>query len=166
MSIRAYLLDHQVPFAALLHRPAWSASRRAQSVHVSGKRVAKGVLIRAGDGYVLAVLPATHRVDLERLGEILGLPQVRLATEEELERVFDDCERGASPPFGRRYGVSTVVDASPAGASEIVVEGNTRHEDIRLRYRDYEAIEAPRRARFAVPIAPRRPPAQVKRAGD
>jgi Ala-tRNA(Pro) deacylase len=162
MSIRTFLYEQQVPFATLLHRPAWSAARRAQSIHVPGGQVAKGILIRADSGYVLAVLPATHRVDLGQLGRILGARDVRLATEEELEQVFSDCERGASPPFGRLYGLKTVVDASLAAGAEIVVEGNTRQEGIRLRYRDYEAVEAPIRARFAVPIAPRRRPSHSK----
>jgi Ala-tRNA(Pro) deacylase len=156
MDIRAFLRSQQVPFDFLLHRPAPSATRRAQSVHISGHRVAKGVLFRAADRYVLAVLPATHRVDVARLMEVLETREVRLATEDELEVVFGDCERGALPPFGRLYGLTTVVDSSLAGGAEIIVEGNTRHEGLRLRYRDYEAVEAPIRARFASATEPKK----------
>src|SRR5206468_2116804 len=118
--------------------------------------VAKAVLVRAGESYALAVLPSTARVDLERLSEALDGEPVSLATEDELERVFGDCERGASPPFGRLYGVRTVVDCSLAAGAEIVCVGNNRHEGVRLRYRDYEAIESPARARFAITVDPRR----------
>ena len=165
MIIRDYLRSRHVPFETLLHRPTPSATRLAQCVHVPGGRVAKGVLIRTGAGYVLAVVPATHRVDLDRLSVVLGTRELRLATEDELEPVFHDCERGALPPFGRLYGLTTVVDASLAGGAEIVVEGNTRHEGLRLRYRDYEAVEAPLRARFASAIAPRRRRPSPRRAG-
>jgi Ala-tRNA(Pro) deacylase len=129
--------------------------------------VAKGVLVRAGAGYALAVLPATHRVDLAALAPILDRSpeELRLAAEDEVEAVFADCERGALPPFGHLYGLLTVVDSSLAAVAEIVVEGNTRHEGLRLRYRDYEAIAEPIRARFAVPIAPRRRRAEERRAG-
>ncbi|MBV8075673.1 MAG: YbaK/EbsC family protein [Planctomycetaceae bacterium] len=157
MSIRDYLHDRYVWFEVFLHTPAPSATRRARSVRVSGHQVAKAVLIRSGDRYALAVLPATCRIDLERLAQVLGGPRVRIATEDEVERVFGDCERGALPPFGRPYGLKTVVDSGLALAPVIVFVGNARHEGIRMRYRDYEAVEAPVLARIALTIAPRRP---------
>jgi Ala-tRNA(Pro) deacylase len=165
MNIRDFLESREVWFEMLLHRPVPSASRRAQTVHVPGRQVAKGVLVRAGGGYVLAVLPATTRIDTERLSQALdGLP-VALATEDEVEQVFGDCERGALPPFGRLYGVRTIVDASLAAGAEIVCVGNTRHEDLRLRYQDYEAVEAPSRAHFATTPEPEHPRPTHRRAG-
>ncbi len=86
-----------------------------------------------------------------------------MATEEETAAVFADCERGAVPPFGRLYGLPTVVDTALAAAAAIVVEGNHRHESLRLRYRDFEALEAPQRGRFAVIATPSRPPAPRRR---
>lgn len=165
MCIRGYLKENRVRYEAMLHRPESTASRRAHSVHVPGDQVAKSVLVRADDRFVLAVLPSTHRVDLDRLGRVLESPRVRLATEDELAGIFVDCERGAVPPFGRLYGLETVVDTSLAAWAEIVVEANLRHEDLRLRYRDFEAIESPLRARFARPIAPRRARPMGRRAG-
>jgi Ala-tRNA(Pro) deacylase len=155
MSIGDYLQSRQIWFETLLHRPAPSATKRAQSVHVPGCRVAKGVMVKSPRQDVLVVLPATHRIDMERLAGILGEHPVRLATEDEVERVFLDCERGALPPFGRLYGLRTVVDESLAREGEIVFVANQRHEGLRMRYRDYEHIEAPIRSRFAVPITPR-----------
>jgi Ala-tRNA(Pro) deacylase len=165
MCIQGYLQQHRVRFEAMLHRPESTASRRAHSVHVPGDQVAKGVLIRADDRFVLTVLPSTHRVDLERLALVLEANRVRLATEDEVSQVFVDCERGAVPPFGRLYGVMTVVDTSLAAWAEIVVEANLRHEDLRLRYRDYEAVEEPLRARFARPIVAKRPRTTGRQAG-
>jgi Ala-tRNA(Pro) deacylase len=165
MCIREYLQAQRVPFEVLLHRPTPSATRLAQSVHVPGHRVAKAVLLRAGGGFVLAVLPATHRIVLECLSEVLGIREIRIATEDEVEGVFTDCQRGALPPFGRLYGLATLVDASLAGEVDIVFEGNTRHEGVRMSYRDFEALEAPLRAQFAMAITPRRPRLTHRRAG-
>jgi Ala-tRNA(Pro) deacylase len=156
MSIQSFLQSRHIPFEVLLHPPAPSATRLAQSVHVPGQRVAKTVLTKAGSRYLLAVLPSTHRIDLPRLREVLGASDLSIATEPELNDVFVDCELGALPPFGRLYGLPTVIDASLSGGAEIVFEGNTRHEGVKMRYRDYEALEAPLRARFASPIAPKR----------
>ncbi len=156
MCIRNYLQNRHVRFEVLLHRPAPSAARMAETVHVPGRTVAKGVLVRAGGSFVLAVLPSTHRIDLDRLGTILGVEDVRIATEPEVMTIFHDCERGALPPFGRIYGLSTIVDTSLAGGSEIVFVGNSRHEGVRMRFRDYETIESPMRGRFASMICPKR----------
>ena len=164
MCIRDFLQSRHVWFETLLHCPAPSATKRAKIIHVSGRRVAKGVLIKAAGGDVLVVLPATHRVDLERLAGVLGEKEIRIATEDEVERVFADCERGALPPFGRLYGLKTVVDVSLGGSGEFVFLANARHEGMRMRYRDYEAIEAPIRARIALVATPR-PPLSDRRAG-
>jgi Ala-tRNA(Pro) deacylase len=165
MCISDYLRSRRISFETLLHQPTPSATKLAQSVHVPGRQVAKSVLLRSASCYVLAVLPATHRVDLHRLALVLDCPELRLATEDEVEHVFNDCERGALPPFGRLYGLKTVVDASLASGAEIVIEGNLRHQGVRMRYSDFEAIEAPVRARFASEIAPRRRRPSHRRAG-
>ena len=157
MCIRGLLTDRAVRFEVLLHRPTPSAAHLAGSVHVPGRSVAKTVLIRARGGFALAVLPATHRIDTAKLAQILDATNLRLATEAEVEGLFTDCEPGALPPFGHLYGLLTVVDATLAAGSEIVFVANMRHEGIRMRFRDYEAIEGPVRARFASPIAARRP---------
>lgn len=165
MSIQDFLLSRHVWFQTVLHPPMPSATKRAQSVHVPGRQVAKGVLVRAGGTYVLAVLPATCRIDMARLSQVLAGVAVALAAEDEIGTIFGDCERGALPPFGRLYGLRTVVDASLSGASEILCAGNARHEGLRLRYRDYEAIEAPIRARFAAASEPKRRRTTHRRAG-
>jgi Ala-tRNA(Pro) deacylase len=165
MGIRDYLNSRHVAFEVMLHRPAPCASRFAQSLHVPGDRVAKSVLLGAGEGYVLAVLPATHRIDFDRLTAALGVGDLRMADENEIEHVFYDCERGSVPPFGRLYGLTTIIDASLAGGAEIVFEGNMRHEGLRMRYRDYETLEGPVRARFASVAEPKRRKAPHRRAG-
>lgn len=165
MTIHDFLRGRSVAHETLLHRPSPSAAHRAQSVHIAGARVAKAVLVRAGSGFVLAVLPATHRIDLERLGGALGTAGLSIASEDDLEGVLIDCERGAVPPFGSLYGMRTVVDASLSGGNEIVIDGNLRHEGLTIRYRDFEAVEAPIRARFAEPIEPRRRKPSHRRAG-
>ena len=117
------------------------------------KDVAKTVLVRTAHGHVLAVLPATHQVDLDQLRRDLKEEKADLATEGEMEQLFPDCERGAIPPFGSLYQVPTVVDESLAQDDEIVFEGQTHDEAIRMRFRDYEAVEHPRLGHFATDAA-------------
>lgn len=151
MRLDDFLIDHQVPFKRLHHAPAYTANRVAQLLHVPGREMAKTVLVRTGEGYVLTVLPATHRVDLARLQTDLQEGDVELASEAEIERLFFDCERGAMPPFGSLYHLATVVDESLAEDEEIVFEGQDHVQAIRMAFRDYEAVECPRRGQFACP---------------
>ena len=156
MTIREFLRSRSIDHESLLHRPAPSASHRAQSVHISGDQVAKAVLLRTGSEYILAVLPATYRVDLEKLSIILSVAGIGLATEEEVQAIFYDCELGAMPPFGSVYGLRTYVDDSLAECTEIVIDGNLRHEGLELAFHDFETIETPVHEHFAQPIGKRR----------
>src|SRR5580658_3688944 len=103
MYVLDFLRSRGVWFETLLHRPASSSAKLAGSVHVSGRKVGKAVLVKVGHSFVLAVLPSTSWIDLARLSEVLGTPvtEVRLATPGELFEIFTDCEPGAVPPFGR-----------------------------------------------------------------
>ncbi len=149
MKLDEYLTNQQVPFERLPHRTAYTANRIAQLLHVPGKEMAKTVLVRTDHGYVLAVLPATHNVDLEELGREIGEPECNLATEQEMDIVFPDCARGAIPPFGSPYRVRTVVDETLTADKCIVFEGQNHEEAIRMAFRDYATVEHPRIGHFA-----------------
>jgi Ala-tRNA(Pro) deacylase len=151
-----YLRSRGVWYEALLHRPASSSTKRAGCVHVPGRKVAKAVLVRAGESFVLAVLPSTAQIDLARLSGVVeeAVSRVRLATLDELCAVFPNCEPGVVPPFGRLYGLKTLVDSALADSSEIIVGGNTRHEDLRMLFSDFQRLEEPVAASFTRPLAP------------
>ena len=95
MKLDEFLSGKGVGYTRLPHRPAYTANRIAQTLHVRGKEMAKTVLVKTGHGHVLAVLPATHRVDLERLRQDLGEESVGIAPESDMDSLFPDCERGA-----------------------------------------------------------------------
>lgn len=156
MMIRSYLQEHAVDFDFLLHRPAHSAAHLAGTLHVEGRSVAKGVLVRADDSFVLAVVPATHRIDLNRLAMALGAHDVRIAPESEVERIFNDCEPGALPPFGRLYGLTTILDTDLADRTELTFVANLCHEGVRMRLTDYRALEAPLAGHFSEALRPDR----------
>jgi Ala-tRNA(Pro) deacylase len=148
MRIGDYLIQQRIDFECLPHPPAYTAQKRAKYLCVPGRQVAKCVLLAVPGGYLLAVLPATHQVDTQALVEQLSHP-VRLANDREIAEVFRDCEWGVVPPFGTRYGVATLLDDSIDPDGLIVLETHTQFEAIRLRCRDFERVEKPRRLRFA-----------------
>ena len=148
MRIADFLADQRVACEFLPHPPAFSAQKRAKYLHVTGGRVGKCVLLYGPSGYLLAVLPATYRVDLEALTQALGGP-VRLASGQELTEVFQDCEWGVAPPFGRLYGLETVLEERIPPEAWLIFETHTHTEAVRIRCADFELLEQPRRLRFA-----------------
>src|SRR5262245_51675291 len=107
MSVEKYLTQMQVPFDVLTHDRTSSSLETARVAQVS-VRLAKGVLLEDGAGYLLAVVPASEHVHLGRLGEQLGCT-VGLATEREAMALFEDCATGAIPPLGAAYGLRTLL---------------------------------------------------------
>ena len=144
------LLDSRhVPYERLQHRPAYTANRVAQALHVRGREMAKTVLLRTGRGHMLAIVPATHRIDLEQVRRELHDDTVEMASEEEMDRLFPDCGRGAMPPFGCLYDLPTIVDEALVEDEQIVFEAQNHEEAIRMAYRDFEELEHPRKGHFA-----------------
>lgn len=152
MKVVEFLKQRNVPFEIVPHPQVFDAQHLAESLHVRGREVAKTVLLRADRGYmyVVAVLPATKRVDLQKLSHAFGDCKMELATEVEIHDRCPDCEMGVLPPFGTPFGMKAVVDESLAMDEEIYFEGDTHHEAIRMKYADFQEVERPVRALFAV----------------
>jgi Ala-tRNA(Pro) deacylase len=148
MRIAQFLQDHHIRFESIMHPPAFTARKRARFMGLPGQRVAKCVLLHGPGGYFVAVLPATRHINAEKLAELVGGP-IRLATCDEIARVFCDCEWGVVAPFGTLYGLPTYLDESLAGDEPIILEGNHHFEAIRMSCRDFVELEHPRRFKFA-----------------
>ena len=97
--IKNTLSQRGVAFEEQHHPEVFTSQEVAQCEHVSGHRMAKVVVVLADGRPVEAILPASRRVGLARLREILGAREVRLASEAEMDRIFNDCETGAIPPL-------------------------------------------------------------------
>ena len=144
-----FLDSSHVRYEVQQHPPAMTAQEVAESEHVSGKKFAKVVILRAGRDFVMAVLPAPYHVDLEQARAALGRRELELAEEDEFERLFPGCEPGAMPPFGNLYGLPVCVDRELTRAGEIVFNAGTHSETVRMRYDDFARLVNPRVAVLA-----------------
>ena len=141
--ITSYLDERRVPYRASTHPYGVTAQEIAERVHVSGKRFGKTVVLRSDGQYVLALLPADDWIDLPALRGVLG-EGIDLAREEELTRLFPECEAGAMPPLGGLYGLPVLADACLAKQPTITVNGGTHTDVIELRWEDFVQAEHPR----------------------
>jgi Ala-tRNA(Pro) deacylase len=104
-----YLRQREIEYRVVSHPHSEYSMETAEKAHVSGDALAKGVLVRDDDGYLLVVLPADFHIELESLHRLLG-QQVSMVDEPALGEVFSDCELGAVPPVGMAYGIKTIWD--------------------------------------------------------
>jgi Ala-tRNA(Pro) deacylase len=151
MTVAAFLEERRCQFERVPHQPTYSAQRMAHEIHVSGREVAKAVLLRGKRDaeFIMAVLPANMHVDPARVSQLIGR-KVEMATEFDIAAHCPDCDFGELPPFGSQYGMKTLVDSSLAEDEEIVFSGGTHQEAIRMPFDEYDRIEQPMIASFAV----------------
>ena len=152
--VEEYLSTSGVSFEIEQHRLAYTAQQLAAAQHVTGKHVAKVVVVVANGAMLLLVLPASSSVNLEKLKMGLRATELRLAREEEFATTFHDCEVGAMPPFGNLYGVPVYVDRSLAKVMDITFPVGSHTESLKIRYFDFERLVHPKVLEFAaVPTA-------------
>src|SRR5881394_3974746 len=93
-------LDHaHASYRTVTHSPAFTAQEIAACAHISGKELAKTVILNLDGRMAMAVLPANQKIALSELRENAGVSRARFAVEDEFKDLFPDCETGAMPPF-------------------------------------------------------------------
>lgn len=149
--IRKMLQLRGIPFEELHHPEAFTAQEVAQREHFSGHRVAKVVVVIADGKPLELILPASRRVDMARLQALLGVRDVRLATEAEMEQMFTDCEVGAVPALRHSSGVDVLMDESLRVEGDILFQAGTHADAVRLNFQDWYAMVNPRVGSFSLP---------------
>jgi Ala-tRNA(Pro) deacylase len=147
--LREFLETNKVPYSVHSHPQAYTAQEIASLAHVTGRMLAKVVMVRAGDDLLMLVLPADHRVDLDRVTRVAGR-EVRLATEAEFRDAFPGCDVGAMPPFGNLFGIPIWVDRSLEQDDEIVFNAGTHTLTAKLAFNDFVRLTEPRIADFGI----------------
>jgi Ala-tRNA(Pro) deacylase len=134
-------LDQGVSYDLIPHAPTMSSTRTAEACHVSGDALAKAVVLRRDGGYMMAVLPASRHLHLSALKSQLG-HKVDLASEDEIEQLFGDCDRGAVPALGQCYGLDVIVDDSIDPRRDIYMEGGDHRTLIRMDGEEFARLTA------------------------
>jgi Ala-tRNA(Pro) deacylase len=150
-SLQTFLDSHQIKYVTIRHSPAYTAQEIAASAHIPGKQLAKTVIVKLDGQLAMAVLPASDRVDVERLKAAAGARTVALANEQDFQDRFPECETGAMPPFGHLYGLDVWVAARLAEDEEIAFNAGDHTELIRMAYRDFDRLVQPKVGQFSSP---------------
>ena len=150
--LREFLDSHGIQYVVISHSPAFTAQQIAASAHIPGKELAKTVVVTLDGKTVLAVLPASQKVDFDLLRETAGAQRAELASEQEFRGRFPDCDLGAMPPFGNLYGLDVYVADRLAEDEEIAFNAGSFTELVRMAYRDFERLVGPKVLRFGTKV--------------
>jgi Ala-tRNA(Pro) deacylase len=117
-----------IDFDLVTHRHTGSSSETARAAAIPASKLAKAVLMLDQDDYVLAVVPASRRVNPFALRELVDRDPLMFADESDMPFIFRDCERGAIPAIGAAFGLTTVIDDDLLHRHEVYFEaGDHEH---------------------------------------
>lgn len=149
MKVLEFLDDASVKYELTEHKPTFSAQRMAAEEHESGRFVAKPVIIKADGKYIMCVLSACYKVDVEAIKDQLAAESVQLADESDIAAIFTDCELGAEPPFGNLYDLPTVMDKALEKDDRITFQAGTHDKAVRMSMADYRRLVEPKILEFS-----------------
>ena len=143
-TLKEFLDREKVKYVSITHSTAYTAQEVAASAHITGKELAKTVIMELDKKMAMAVLPANRKIVLQDLREVTGCDEVKFASEDEFKRRFPDCETGAMPPFGNLYGMDVYVAESLTHNDQMAFNAGSHTEVIKLAYSDFERLVHPK----------------------
>ncbi|MBI1845771.1 MAG: YbaK/EbsC family protein [Candidatus Rokubacteria bacterium] len=146
-----FLAARGARYETVAHPAAVTAQEQAAVMHAPGRGVAKVVIVKERDGLVMAIVPASTALDLNRLKALIGHGDVWLATEEEIQTVIPDCVPGTIPPFGALYGLRGFVDRSLLRVPAVTMPAGDTASAIRMRSAEFRRLVDGQAGDFAIP---------------
>lgn len=150
MQVIEFLKKAGVSYQLSQHPSVFTAQQVAAVEHEPGRFVAKPVLVKADGKFLLCVLPAPGKIDLEKLKQQTGAKSVLLADEKDMIQIFADCELGAEPPLGKLYNLPTIMDKGLEKDDHIVFQAGTHEQAVHMSLSDYKKLAEPQILDIAV----------------
>ncbi|MGH1463000.1 MAG: aminoacyl-tRNA deacylase [Neptuniibacter sp.] len=138
-TLKSYLDNKHCAFDTVQHMPSSSATESALFAAVPIKQVIKAVVLHDHNHYMLAAIPAMNKVMLPQLEQITGCHTV-LAKEDEISRIFGDCELGAIPAIGQAYGLEVIWDDSLCEDEDLYIEAGDHRNLIHLKRSQFQML--------------------------
>ena len=152
ITLQEFLDKSGIEYDVLPHVHTETSLDTAQTTHISPEQVAKSVILEDEDGYLMAVIPASHHIELGQLSRQLKR-RLGLATEDELAGLFSDCGLGAIPPIGEAYQMEVVMDDSLEKCPDVYFEAGDHTDLIHVRGPAFrQLMQHARHGHFCRPI--------------
>jgi Ala-tRNA(Pro) deacylase len=131
-----------VAFTVLRHEPVFTSEQAAAVRGTTLGSGAKALVVKAGEAFVLLVMPADRKLDSRKARASLGVKALRFASRDEVERLTE-LQPGSIPPFGSLFGLPTYCDPALADNATINFNAGDHALSIQMAYGDYVRIEQP-----------------------
>ena len=138
-TLDSFLNQKQVTYDLIPHKHTGSSMETAEAAHVSGNSLAKAVILKDEERYIMVVIQSSEHVDLAELKRQVG-HTFEMATETELGEVFTDCSLGAVPPVGAAWGMDVYLDECLLGQDEIYFEAGDHEDLVRVTGNEFERL--------------------------
>ncbi len=140
ISLKEFLSDHHASYEVVSHRHSDSSFNTAAAAHLSANQVIKAVILQNSQkNYLMAVLPADHRLALDELNRLMGI-EYQFVSEYEIETLFKDCESGAIPAIGEAYHMDMIVDDKLLMADSVYIEAGDHENLVKLNHDEYRKL--------------------------
>lgn len=146
--LKEFLNSQKVKYITIAHSPAFTSPEVAAASHVSGKQLAKTVMIKVNGKLAMVVVPANDKVNFSKMREVTSGAQVDLASEMEFKEKFPDCEPGTMPPFGNLYDMPVYVSNRLADQTEIAFSAGLHSELMQMAFADFTRLAKPQMVDF------------------
>jgi Ala-tRNA(Pro) deacylase len=131
-----------VPFTVSRHAPVFTSEEAAAVRGVALSSGAKALIIKAGDEFLMLVVPADRKLDSKKARTCLGVKSLRFASREEVEQLTG-LSPGSIPPFGSLFNLPTRCDPDLGLNERINFNAGDHSISISMTYADYIAVESP-----------------------
>lgn len=142
--LKEFLDREGIKYVTISHSKAYTAQEVAASAHISGKEMAKTVMVKLDGKMAMVVLPANHKVDFAQLERDLGVKNAELASEDEFRGLFPECDVGAMPPFGNLYDMDVFIEEGLIDNDRITFNAGSHTEVIRVPMNDFQRLVKPK----------------------
>jgi Ala-tRNA(Pro) deacylase len=142
--LKEFLDKQKVKYMVCIHSTAYTAQEIAATAHIRGKDLAKTVMVKLDGKLAMIVLTASQRVNFDLLKKLSKAKKIELASEDEFQSYFPDCEVGAMPPFGNIYKMQVYADKKLSEDKEIAFNAGSHRELIKLSFADFKKLAKPK----------------------
>lgn len=147
-----YLKKEKIHYHTFEHDKAFTASQVASAQHVPGKQMIKTVIVKADNEFVMCLLSAVHNLDLNKFKSQIQAKEVRLAKEDEMKKLFPECELGSEPPLGTLYNLKVFADTFLEKDAEVAFNAGTHIDLITMKYEEFKRLVRPHMVEVGVHI--------------
>jgi HD-like signal output (HDOD) protein/prolyl-tRNA editing enzyme YbaK/EbsC (Cys-tRNA(Pro) deacylase) len=141
ITVRRFLDNQDVSYAIVTVSAGDKGMLHSKDGDIPLYCIARAVILKDVRGMVMAVLPSTHRLNLETLNRQLHR-NLYLAEPEDYRGVFADCVLKLLPALGEAYGFETIIDDSLLAQDFVYLFSGNPGELVRISGQDFQLLHS------------------------